>query len=359
MDLILNVVTLFNPIKKRAVSYGVASDWNNPSPSTSTEWILTFGTSMLKHTERARQSECQAKRPCVKPYNKFDETEETRNLSNVELQRLVARTQKEYLKLKKEHKKREIVDVDGKSYLQIYHKKKVNKTARASGSDSSSAAESREYTQKQSTNVAVGHKNEGPDSNSRNKKEERHSDKVKNIDENKQTNILQEQSKIQENVMNQYIQLNKDTNPNQDEWEIKQRRVRRLRKNVGESSEDTNFRGAANNNPKCYMYIYRVGKEVNEKDITSFIGNKLNIQNNNMENEQIIVKKIQCNSTNTISFIVATDFSHKDKMYTPSFWPKGVCYRRFDFKKYYEDFKIRDVINDGRDNIGNFQVSGS
>ncbi|CAH1107760.1 unnamed protein product [Psylliodes chrysocephalus] len=160
---------------------------------------------------------------------------------------------------------------------------------------------------------------------------------------------------MQENV----IQLNNDTKPNQDGWEIKQRRVRSSRKNVGESNENTNFKGATNNKPKCYMYIYRVGKEVNENDITSFIGNKLNIQQNNMKHsEQIIIKKIQCNSINTISFIVATDFSHKDKMYTPSFWPEGVCYRRFDFKKYYEDFKIRDVINDDGGNIGNSQGSG-
>ncbi|KAG5884077.1 hypothetical protein JTB14_000666 [Gonioctena quinquepunctata] len=164
--------------------------------------------------------------------------------------------------------------------------------------------------QNDTTVLAGRHRDDRPDKNSKTEKEEEIHSEVENLGVNKLLITTQEQS----NVLDQYIHLNNDTNPNQNGWEKKQRRARRSKNNVGESNEDTNFKSAANK-PKCYMYIYRVGKEVKEKDIKSFIENKLNYQQNNMEeSEQIIVKKVQCSSINTISFIVATDFSYKDKL---------------------------------------------
>ncbi|KAG5871308.1 hypothetical protein JTB14_030430 [Gonioctena quinquepunctata] len=188
-------------------------------------------------------------------------------------------------------------------------KKKVNKTSSANGNNSGSVAEGVNVCKMILPSWLVD-RDDRPDKNSKNEKEEEiHSEKVNNLGVNKLLITTQEQS----NVLDQYIHLNDDTNPNQDGWEKIQRRARRSKNNVGESNEDTNFKSAANK-PKCYMYIYRVGKEVKEKDIKSFIENKLNFQQNNMEeSEQIIVKKVQCSSINTISFIVATDFSYKNR----------------------------------------------
>ncbi|KAG5886302.1 hypothetical protein JTB14_035715 [Gonioctena quinquepunctata] len=170
-------------------------------------------------------------------------------------------------------------------------KKKVNQTSSANGNNSGSVAEGCKCMRNDTTVLAGRHRDDRPDKNSKNEKEEEiHSVKVNILGVNKVLITTQEQS----NVLDQYIHLNDDTNPNQDGWQKIQRRARRSKNNVGESNEDTNFKSAANK-PKCYMYIYRVGKEVKEKDIKSFIENKLNFQQNNMEErEQIIVKKVQC-----------------------------------------------------------------
>ena len=44
--------------------------------------------------------------------------------------------------------------------------------------------------------------------------------------------------------------------------------------------------------------------------------------------------------------MVAADFQYKEVFYQPSFWPKGVFFRRFDFNRHFEKYKTRHVIND-------------
>lgn len=46
--------------------------------------------------------------------------------------------------------------------------------------------------------------------------------------------------------------------------------------------------------------------------------------------------------------MVAADFRFKDNFYDPKFWPKGVCYRRFDFQLHRE--KIKQKTTDLRPN---------
>lgn len=43
--------------------------------------------------------------------------------------------------------------------------------------------------------------------------------------------------------------------------------------------------------------------------------------------------------------MVAADFKYKTDFYKPSFWPRGVAYKRFDFKLHQEKCKTKSIIN--------------
>lgn len=158
---------------------------------------------------------------------------------------------------------------------------------------------------------------------------------------------------IQRNMMNSIIHLtttpgpNHDENksetlrdqiPNQDGWQTVTRRNKGIfKKHIGESDENVeNFKGIK---PKVWLYLYRVSKGVTEDDVRIFIKKKNEIP----DDQEIIVKKLPSENTHLNAFMVAADFKYKENFYNPKFWPKGVGYKRFDFKRYNEKNKQQNI----------------
>lgn len=84
--------------------------------------------------------------------------------------------------------------------------------------------------------------------------------------------------------------------------------------------------------PKVWMYIYRVNPNVTKHDIADYIKrqtgeNEKDIIVNELKNdmEYFDNDKYKC-------YMVGADFKFKDNFYIPSFWPRGVGFKRFNFK---------------------------
>lgn len=155
-----------------------------------------------------------------------------------------------------------------------------------------------------------------------------------------QKHFTKDLENAQKEKMDSLIYINTPLEPKTDiyenngnnEWKVVQNRGRNKynKKYIGESEENNeNFKGAE---PKVWLYLYRVLKEVTEDNIKQFIKKKTNPESDN----EIIVRQISSESTQFNRFMVATEFKYKDMLYDPKFWPKGVGYKRFDFKRYYE-----------------------
>lgn len=159
---------------------------------------------------------------------------------------------------------------------------------------------------------------------------------------------------IQRNMMNSIIHLTatpggqnydenkseslRDQNTNQDGWQTVARRNKgTFKRHIGESDEHVeNFKGIK---PKVWLYLYRVSKDVTEDDVKIFIKKKNEIP----DDQEIIVKKLTLENTHLNSFMVAADFKYKENFYNPKFWPKGVGYKRFDFKRYNGKNKQQNI----------------
>lgn len=85
------------------------------------------------------------------------------------------------------------------------------------------------------------------------------------------------------------------------------------------------------------MYISRVTHDVEVEDIKTYLKTKTGD-----DEENIIVKEIKTEGNGLKCYMVAADFKYKEDFYQPSFWPKGVGYRRFDFQ-LYEKYKNRNI----------------
>ena len=125
-------------------------------------------------------------------------------------------------------------------------------------------------------------------------------------------------------------------NSEKDKWQLVQRKKGSYRKHIGQSEEkDEKFKGVK---PKIWMYIYKVTQETTEEDIKNFLKRKTG-----EKDEDLIVKDLK-ESGRLKSYMIAADFKYKDDFYKPSFWPRGVNYKRFDFNKHYEKHNTRQIV---------------
>lgn len=97
-----------------------------------------------------------------------------------------------------------------------------------------------------------------------------------------------------------------------------------------EAGNDEGFTGVK---PKAWMYLYRVKQHVTDTHIQTYIKKKINKTD---DDEEIIVKKLSSENKRHKCFMVGADFDHKDNFYNPSFWPRGVGFKRFDFRRYHD-----------------------
>lgn len=108
---------------------------------------------------------------------------------------------------------------------------------------------------------------------------------------------------------------------------VQQRRHRKQKTKTlgsGEHVADTKFEGKK---PKVWMYIYRVQQSATEEAIVEYLKRKTG-----KESGEFIVKDLEVKDTQHKCFMVAADFSFKELFYKAEFWPKGVGFKRFDFK---------------------------
>lgn len=133
-------------------------------------------------------------------------------------------------------------------------------------------------------------------------------------------------------------------------WES-QRRNRYNKRNIGKlDATDEKFKG---DKQRIWLYLYKVSQQVHKEDIIEFLRRKTNDNG-----EEFIVKDLNENKR-LKTFMVAGDLKFKDIFYSPTFWPKGVNYRRFDFNRHYEKYKTRNVLEDQSDNRPTSFLDGS
>ncbi|KAG5870766.1 hypothetical protein JTB14_020570 [Gonioctena quinquepunctata] len=114
------------------------------------------------------------------------------------------------------------------------------------------------------------------------------------------------------------------------------------KKYIGSSKDETDFTGKK---PKVWLYIYRVTRNVNDTQIQNYISKKLYPETPEGEgNSDVVIKELQTDPNQMKCFMIGADLSHKEKLYTADFWPSGVGFRRFDFRRYrhYEDNQMNN-----------------
>lgn len=138
---------------------------------------------------------------------------------------------------------------------------------------------------------------------------------------------------VQKDIMNSIINLEinghseKQSNhtTEEDQWIRVTRKSKKFKKTIGEYEADTgNFKGMK---PKVWMFLYRVKHDVQEQDIINYLTNKTG-----QTNDEFMVRHLTTTENNHKCFSVAADFKFKDDFYDPLFWPRGVGYRRLDFR---------------------------
>ena len=152
--------------------------------------------------------------------------------------------------------------------------------------------------------------------------------KAEQKSETGQTEAINETSQDEDGFRFQRRQ-NRNNYRNQVNHSDERGKKEQKRKQIGQATHDQNqvFQGIQ---PKMWLYLYRVIPKIGESDIKEYIKKKLGNE------EDIIVRELKNGNHPRQCFMVATKFEFKDKLYDPGFWPKGVGFRRFDFKKQWE-----------------------
>ncbi|KAG5880158.1 hypothetical protein JTB14_036916 [Gonioctena quinquepunctata] len=100
------------------------------------------------------------------------------------------------------------------------------------------------------------------------------------------------------------------------------------KKLIGNAEEDEEFLG---HKPKAWLYIYRVKPQITTAKITNYIKEKLSMEETG---DEVIVKELTSYNTSNKCFMIGAPFDHKNDLYQQNFWPSGVGYRQFDFRRY-------------------------
>lgn len=107
---------------------------------------------------------------------------------------------------------------------------------------------------------------------------------------------------------------------------VEQNNRRNYKKTIGTATADGEFGGRA---PKVWLYVYRVKSEVTEDVILRYLADKTG-----EESSEFVVKDLKARDGGYKCFMVAADFKYKDTFYDPGFWPRGVGYKRFNFRQH-------------------------
>ncbi|CAG9818936.1 unnamed protein product [Phaedon cochleariae] len=125
----------------------------------------------------------------------------------------------------------------------------------------------------------------------------------------------------------------------EEKWNLVQKKNKHKKRAVGQAdaeNQNQKFKGQC---PKVWMFLNRVNQDVNSEDIEEYLKTKIGNEG------EFIVKKLRTSEGSRFTnFMVAADLKFKNYFYSPSFWPRGVGYKRFNFDLYYQKYGIRDVL---------------
>lgn len=80
---------------------------------------------------------------------------------------------------------------------------------------------------------------------------------------------------------------------------------------------------------KVWIFLSRIKREISEENVLSYMSRKLNKQKTDFT-----IKEIPTRENGNKCFMIGADYTLKDELYQPTFWPNGVGYKRFDFGLY-------------------------
>lgn len=162
------------------------------------------------------------------------------------------------------------------------------------------------------------------------------SQNVQNIDRSKQVKLSStSDTQMAPDVPNAKVNTAKTENtsninlkPKSDESDFQVVKPRRKRNKLfgtaANDDDNASFTGIAK---KLWLFISRVNMNVTAKDISKYLVSKTK----KSEDEFTVSEIPDTNKSTTKRFKISASFDLKDDLYSPSFWPKGVAYGRFNF----------------------------
>jgi len=146
---------------------------------------------------------------------------------------------------------------------------------------------------------------------------------------NKKTQIISPAA-VQQAVEYATTANQNNTDGKNGEWQSQHRRRYRnqnstpKQKTLGTSEASNNFMGVQK---KVWIYLYRVQRSVSSAQVQEFVTKKPGY-----ESLSIQVTELPTDETKNKCFLVTAPFSQKEDMYSPTFWPRDVGIKRYDFR---------------------------
>lgn len=160
----------------------------------------------------------------------------------------------------------------------------------------------------------------------------------------------------QQKIMNDIIDLGRDTagfpseaESDQDFQMVTYKRTRKYKRpNLGTSTSthgNEKFEAVKPNNRenrKLWLFISRIKETVQEEDVRAYVAGKGNIALQKVDVKSLHTKSVRSNYK---SFMVGVPTDLLDLVYGDEFWPSGVAFSRFDFRRgqhFLEDSSRRN-----------------
>ena len=113
---------------------------------------------------------------------------------------------------------------------------------------------------------------------------------------------------------------------------------RRYRKRLGRGDTTENESAFAGEERRLWLYINRVKRSAEADTIFNFIKKKVGF-----ENDDILVKEIPSNPEYLKRFVVIGPLGKRNQLYDPTFWPKNIGIKRFNFERH-KNFLANEIF---------------
>lgn len=162
----------------------------------------------------------------------------------------------------------------------------------------------------------------------------------KNVEPPKTNKHLESyQQQVMKNIINleNDVEVSRVNKSDGEEFQkVSYKRSRKYKKpniGTGETTPDNNTLEAinpGNDNKKLWLFISRVKETAQESDVRKYIANKADI-----EEEQVSARSLDTKSVTSgyRCYMIGVPMDLIDRIYEKEFWPSGIAFSRFDFKR--------------------------